>query len=142
MFGSDDCISVRKVALDCLSYHATASDPDTDALTKAPVPSSQVFNLDRWVKTISKFLLKTQVFMKWSHISYFSFLSISYKFNDLLFTDSETFKVVIRMFMDFNLINQYQIPYRVSKTWHDQFTQSKGARVSFNPAFRICAVGS
>ena len=38
----------QKVALDCLSYHATASDPDTDALTKAPVPSSQVFNLDRW----------------------------------------------------------------------------------------------
>ena len=54
--------------------------------------------------------------MKHSHFSYFSFLSISYKFNDLLFTDSETFKVVIRMFMDFNLINQYQIPYRVSKT--------------------------
>ena len=51
-----------------------------------------------------------------SHISYFFFLPISYKFNDLLFTDSETFKVVIRMFMDFNLINQYQIPYRVSKT--------------------------
>ena len=49
MLESDDCISVRKVALDCLSYHATASDPDTDALTKAPVPSSQVFNLDRWV---------------------------------------------------------------------------------------------
>ena len=42
------CLS-PKVALDCLSYHATASDPDTDALTKAPVPSSQVFNLDRWV---------------------------------------------------------------------------------------------
>ena len=54
--------------------------------------------------------------MEQSHISYFSFLPISYKFNDLLFTDSETFKVVIRMFMDFNLINQYKIPYRVSKT--------------------------
>ena len=39
----------------------------------------------------------------------------SYKFNDLQFSDSETFKVVIRMFMDFNLINQYQIPYRVSQ---------------------------
>ena len=40
------------MALDCLSYHATASDPDTDALTKAPVPSSQVFNLDRFDKCL------------------------------------------------------------------------------------------
>ena len=46
----------RQVALDCLSYHATASDPDTDALTKAPVPSSQVFNLDRCVcKSFGRF---------------------------------------------------------------------------------------
>ncbi len=37
----------------------------------------------------------------------------SYKFNDLELSDDETFKVVLRMFMDFNLVTQYQIPYKV-----------------------------
>ena len=45
-----------------------------------------------------------------------SLFLFSYKFNDLELHDDETFKVVIRMFMDFNLVNQYQIPYKVSRT--------------------------
>ncbi len=38
----------QKVALDCLSYHATAADDDTDTLLKAVVPSAQNYNLYRY----------------------------------------------------------------------------------------------
>jgi hypothetical protein len=29
-------------------------------------------------------------------------------------SDEETFKVTLRMFMDFDLVNQFQIPYKVN----------------------------
>ncbi len=73
----------QKVALDCLSYHASASDGDTDSLAKSNIPEAKSCQLD------------------------------SYKFNDLEMTDEDTFKVTIRMFMDFGLIQNFQIPYRV-----------------------------
>lgn len=38
---------------------------------------------------------------------------ISYKFNDTSMGDDDTFKVVIRMFMEFDLVNRFQVPYRV-----------------------------
>ena len=38
----------------------------------------------------------------------------SYKFNDMDMADEDTYKVTIRMFMEFGLIQQFQIPYRVS----------------------------
>ncbi len=37
----------QKVALDCLSYHAAASDEDTDVLAKTLVPKAEKFHLDR-----------------------------------------------------------------------------------------------
>ena len=40
-------------------------------------------------------------------------LSFSYKFNDTLINDSLTLKAVIRMFMDFDLINKFNIPHKV-----------------------------
>jgi hypothetical protein len=36
-----------QVALDCLSYHASASDDDTETLIKAAVPTSKILNLYR-----------------------------------------------------------------------------------------------
>ena len=36
-----------KVALDCLSYHASAADDDTDELSKAAIPDAGVYLLDR-----------------------------------------------------------------------------------------------
>ena len=41
----------------------------------------------------------------------------SYKFNDMDMADEDTYKVTIRMFMEFGLIQQFQIPYRVSDTF-------------------------
>ena len=37
----------------------------------------------------------------------------SYKFNDTKYHDSKTLKIVLRMFLDFDLINKFHIPYKV-----------------------------
>ncbi|XP_023335446.1 cGMP-specific 3',5'-cyclic phosphodiesterase, partial [Eurytemora carolleeae] len=63
----------QKVALDCLSYHATASNDDAISLSREPIPKAEEFLLD------------------------------SYKFIDVKYHDNLTVKIVIRMFMDFNL---------------------------------------
>lgn len=76
-------ILLQRVALDCLSYHATATDNDTTWLARETIPVSKEFNL------------------------------YSYKFNDTLYQDSITLKIVIRMFLDFDLINKFSIPYKV-----------------------------
>ena len=39
----------------------------------------------------------------------------SYKFNDTLYQESKTLKIVIRMFIDFDLINKFSIPYKVRR---------------------------
>ena len=72
------------MALDCLSYHATATDNDTQWLAREAIPIAREFNL------------------------------YSYKFNDTLYQESKTLKIVIRMFLDFDLINKFSIPYKVS----------------------------
>jgi cGMP-specific 3',5'-cyclic phosphodiesterase len=41
----------------------------------------------------------------------------SYKFNDTLFGDSTTLKIVLRMFMDFDLMNKFSIPHNVVCRW-------------------------
>ena len=73
----------QRVALDCLSYHATATDNDTNWLARESIPGPKDFNL------------------------------YSYKFNDTNYNDSKTLKIVIRMFLDFDLINKFSIPYKV-----------------------------
>lgn len=40
----------QKVALECLSYHATASSDDTSKLYQDPIPSAEIFNLYRYVQ--------------------------------------------------------------------------------------------
>ena len=41
----------------------------------------------------------------------------SYKFNDMTLPDEDTYKVTIRMFMEFGLVQQYNIPYKVLCRW-------------------------
>ena len=81
--GACRLMAKQKVALDCLSYHASATDTDTDKLAKAEIPEANTYAL------------------------------YSYKFNDMDLSDLDTFRVTIRMFMEFGLIQQFQIPYRV-----------------------------
>ena len=91
----------QRVALDCLSYHATATDNDTTWLARESIPQAKEFNLYRFLSLLKVLLM--------SNIALFS-----YKFNDTKYHDSKTLKCVLRMFLDFDLINKFHIPYKVS----------------------------
>ena len=92
----------QRVALDCLSYHATATDNDTTWLARESIPQAKEFNLYRFLSIFINllYLMKIPFF--------------SYKFNDTKYHDSKTLKIVLRMFLDFDLINKFHIPYKVS----------------------------
>ena len=45
--GALKMIAKQKVALDCLSYHASASGEDTEDLAKASIPDAEKFSLYR-----------------------------------------------------------------------------------------------
>jgi len=45
--GACRLMAKQKVALDCLSYHATASEDDTESLAATQVPEAQIYQLDR-----------------------------------------------------------------------------------------------
>ncbi|XP_065556370.1 cGMP-specific 3',5'-cyclic phosphodiesterase-like [Artemia franciscana] len=77
----------QKVALELLSFHAMAADDDVKKLKKAHIPSGKYFEIN------------------------------SYAFNDFQYSDEETCYATIRMFMDFDLINKFQIPYDVLCCW-------------------------
>ena len=47
----------------------------------------------------------------------FLFEFFSYKFNDMTLPDEDTYKVTIRMFLEFGLVQQYNIPYKVLCRW-------------------------
>ncbi|CAK9795385.1 cGMP-specific 3',5'-cyclic phosphodiesterase [Anthophora plagiata] len=77
----------QKVALECLSYHATASNDDTLKLTSEPIPSAESFNL------------------------------YSFTFIDFDLTDEDTCRATIRMFKQCDLIQKFHIPYEVLCRW-------------------------
>ncbi|CAH1122354.1 unnamed protein product [Ceutorhynchus assimilis] len=77
----------QKVALECLSYHATASNDVTEKLVKENIPSAERFNL------------------------------YSFTFIDFELSDEETCKATIRMFLECNLVQQFHIPYEVLCRW-------------------------
>ncbi|KAK9879966.1 hypothetical protein WA026_008477 [Henosepilachna vigintioctopunctata] len=77
----------QKVALECLSYHATASNDDTEKLVKTKIPSAVHLNL------------------------------YSFKFTDFELSDEDTCKAAITMFMECNLVQQFLIPYDVLCRW-------------------------
>lgn len=74
----------QKVALECLSYHATATLEATEKLVKQEIPSAEYFNL------------------------------YSFTFIDFDLDDDNTCKATIRMFLECNLVQQFHIPYEVS----------------------------
>ncbi|XP_066247730.1 cGMP-specific 3',5'-cyclic phosphodiesterase [Euwallacea similis] len=77
----------QKVALECLSYHATASNEATRKLVREEIPSAEFFNL------------------------------YSFTFIDFDLSDDETCKATIRMFLECNLVQQFHIPYEVLCRW-------------------------
>lgn len=99
----------QKVALECLSYHATATAEDTSRLVQSTIPSAETYNLYRW---ISLRINKIKIYRFASKISTRSFYS--FKFIDFDLTDDDTCKAAIRMFLECNLVQKFQIPYQVS----------------------------
>ncbi|XP_044003079.1 cGMP-specific 3',5'-cyclic phosphodiesterase [Aphidius gifuensis] len=77
----------QKVALECLSYHATASNEDAVKLTTEQIPSADKYNL-------------------------FSFTFIDFDLND-----DDTCRATVRMFKACNLIQRFHIPYDVLCRW-------------------------
>lgn len=47
--GAIKMMAKQKVALDCLSYHASASQDDTETLAKAVIPSAEKYSLYRYM---------------------------------------------------------------------------------------------
>ncbi|XP_022918374.1 cGMP-specific 3',5'-cyclic phosphodiesterase [Onthophagus taurus] len=77
----------QKVALECLSYHATANREDSLKLSKDDIPSAETFNL------------------------------YSFSFIDFDLTDDDTCRATLRMFLELNLVQEYHIPYEVLCRW-------------------------
>nr|Q298P4.3 RecName: Full=cGMP-specific 3',5'-cyclic phosphodiesterase; Flags: Precursor [Drosophila pseudoobscura pseudoobscura] len=77
----------QKVALECLSYHATASQDQTEKLTQDAIAEAESYNL------------------------------YSFTFTDFELVDDDTCRAVLRMFLQCNLVSQFQIPYDVLCRW-------------------------
>ncbi|XP_041985200.1 cGMP-specific 3',5'-cyclic phosphodiesterase-like isoform X2 [Aricia agestis] len=77
----------QKVALECLSYHATASTEDTSRLSQDVIPSAETYNL------------------------------YSFHFHDFDLSDEDTCRATIRMFLQCNLVEKFHIPYDVLCRW-------------------------
>ncbi|XP_012160429.1 cGMP-specific 3',5'-cyclic phosphodiesterase isoform X1 [Ceratitis capitata] len=77
----------QKVALECLSYHATAGAEQTMKLVNDKIESAEKYDL------------------------------YSFKFIDFNLCDDDTCRAVLCMFLQCNLVNQFQIPYEVLCRW-------------------------
>ncbi|XP_041368878.1 cGMP-specific 3',5'-cyclic phosphodiesterase-like isoform X2 [Gigantopelta aegis] len=77
----------QTVALEILSYHATAQKEETEKLLKSTIPSAEQLHL------------------------------YSFDFNDMHLDDYGTLKAVIRMFQEANIISTFKVPYEVVCRW-------------------------
>ncbi|XP_050325171.1 cGMP-specific 3',5'-cyclic phosphodiesterase [Bactrocera neohumeralis] len=77
----------QKVALECLSYHATASAEQTQKLVNDQIESAEKYDL------------------------------YSFKFIDFNLCDDDTCRAVLCMFLQCNLVSKFQIPYEVLCRW-------------------------
>nr|XP_029730133.1 cGMP-specific 3',5'-cyclic phosphodiesterase-like [Aedes albopictus] len=77
----------QKVALECLSYHATAAQDQTLKLVNDTIASADEYKL------------------------------YSFKFIDFDLDDDDTCRAAVRMFLQCNLVQQFHIPYDVLCRW-------------------------
>ncbi|XP_041118852.1 cGMP-specific 3',5'-cyclic phosphodiesterase isoform X2 [Polyodon spathula] len=83
----DRAMAKQVVTLEVLSYHASASEEDTRELQAAKVPSAQSLKL------------------------------LDFSFSDFELSDMETTLATIRMFMDLNLVQNFQMKYEDLCQW-------------------------
>ncbi|XP_014667957.1 PREDICTED: cGMP-specific 3',5'-cyclic phosphodiesterase-like [Priapulus caudatus] len=84
---AEQLMAKQKVALEVLSYHATAQDHEVERLSKSTVPLAEEFKL------------------------------YEFEFSDLDLTDDLTCLATIRMFIEFDLLVKFSIPYEVMCRW-------------------------
>lgn len=77
----------QSVALEVLSYHATAQNDETEKLMSSDIPSAESLGL------------------------------YTYEFNDLPMSEDETVKAAIAMFRDTDIIKKFRIPYDIICRW-------------------------
>ncbi|XP_012945061.1 cGMP-specific 3',5'-cyclic phosphodiesterase isoform X2 [Aplysia californica] len=77
----------QSVALEVLSYHATASKEEAERFSLETIPTADDYRL------------------------------YTYDFDDLAMKDDDTIRATIRMFVDANLINTFKIPYETMCRW-------------------------
>lgn len=114
----------QKVALECLSYHATAPQELTVKLAKYETLSvetswkklstfsflSCTVSRSRVQRSINFTALNSSV--SWNKVSVKTFSNN--RPTDFELAEEETCHATIRMFIDFNLTSQFHIPYDVS----------------------------
>jgi dual 3',5'-cyclic-AMP and -GMP phosphodiesterase 11 len=77
----------QSVALEVMSYHASASIEEVQRIKKLPIPELQSYGL------------------------------IDFKFSDFSLDDDNTLCATTRMFIELDLINKFHIPYEVFLRW-------------------------
>ncbi|ESP03832.1 hypothetical protein LOTGIDRAFT_156431 [Lottia gigantea] len=77
----------QRIALEVLSYHATAPLEEANRLKKMNIASSQRYNL------------------------------LDYRFSDFCLDDDDTLKATIRMFLDLDLLETFHINYEIFCRW-------------------------
>lgn len=93
----------QKVALECLSYHATATQNQTEDLIKDHIPSAEAY-------TLYSFTFNGQWMEREFTHSDINSLSLL----DFELSDDDTCRATIRMFLQCNLVQQFHVPYDVS----------------------------
>ncbi|XP_041485070.1 dual 3',5'-cyclic-AMP and -GMP phosphodiesterase 11-like isoform X2 [Lytechinus variegatus] len=80
-------VAKQRVALETLSYHATAPSEEAQRIKKLPVPTSNELGL------------------------------LKFSFSELRMTEDETLLAAIRMFLDLDLLNKFRINYETMCRW-------------------------
>lgn len=100
----------QKVALECLSYHATASVEQTQKLVNDKIESAEKYDLYSF-KFIGEFVTFVENF-------YLHLDTDSSSLADFNLCDDDTCRAVLGMFLQCNLVSKFQIPYEVSRSHH------------------------
>ncbi|KAL3863382.1 hypothetical protein ACJMK2_005139, partial [Sinanodonta woodiana] len=77
----------QTVAIEIMSYHATAQHEETNKIMQSKIPSAQEIGL------------------------------YTFEFNDIPMSDDDTVRAVISMFQDAGIIEKYKVPYDVMVRW-------------------------
>ncbi|GFR99095.1 cGMP-specific 3',5'-cyclic phosphodiesterase, partial [Elysia marginata] len=96
----------QSVALEVLSYHATASKEEAERLMGGKGCLADEKDQEScFKKTVEKIPTADD------------YRLYTYDFDDLTMNDDDTIKATIRMFMDADLINQFKVPYETMCRW-------------------------